>query len=403
MNIRDNMLRTGIKIFILCFCGAVWLVQAGEITYPDNSFGSGDTLNASDLNDKFNEIKTQVNDNNARTTTNASDISNNATDISGVDNALADLAVISALFAGDGSAGTLNITANSNWVSSNPANINFTDCSIAAGFTLMVSAGTVIRCTGDFTNDGTITVAPAGNNSVFGLHSQGSYSMRSPGAGDAYSPAGQPGFSRDFVTTPITLVGGAESVGIPQSVAVSSWNRFRIGGSAGSAHQSGSSGSGGGLVKILVRGAIINNGQISADGVSGSQGGGGGGGIVVVASLTSVTNASGATIEANGGAGSSFQANNGAAGGGGGGIVVMIAPTIDNSGTVSVTGGSAGASDPTAGAVNIAQSSGGGGGGACGGNGGTGGSVASTGEANAASAGSDGYVIELTANPATML
>lgn len=38
-------------------------VYAGQITYPTDSYISGDTLTAADLNAKFNEIKTNVNQN----------------------------------------------------------------------------------------------------------------------------------------------------------------------------------------------------------------------------------------------------------------------------------------------------------------------------------------------------
>lgn len=48
--------------------------MAADITYPQNSYASGDTLTAKSLNSRFNEIKAQVNDNNARVTVNASDI-----------------------------------------------------------------------------------------------------------------------------------------------------------------------------------------------------------------------------------------------------------------------------------------------------------------------------------------
>jgi hypothetical protein len=385
---------------VLSLCCLFWISasNAGSISDPNykTDFVSGETLTAQELTDNFTEIQTQVDENDGRITTNAGDISV-------LDNALSDLTAISALFAGDGSAGTLNIAANTDWTSTFPTNTSFTDCTIAAGFTLTVPAGTVIRCTGGFTNNGTISVASVGNNGYFFIYAQGSNTMQQQGIGDAYSQAGEPSYSRDFGTTPTILSGGFGSSGIPQAVAVSSWNRFRMGGSAGSAHQAGSSSSGGGLLKIMARGAIANTGQITADGTVGSQGGGGGGGIVVMASLVSVTNASGASIDANGGAGGAFQSNNGAGGGGGGGIVVMVAPTIDNAGTVNVAGGAAGTPNPTAGAVASAQSSGGGGGGACGGNGGNGGQVLSTGEANAASDGLEGYVIELLANPATML
>lgn len=38
-------------------------VHAGEVTYPDNSYNSGDSLSADSLNAKFNEIKSSINDN----------------------------------------------------------------------------------------------------------------------------------------------------------------------------------------------------------------------------------------------------------------------------------------------------------------------------------------------------
>jgi outer membrane murein-binding lipoprotein Lpp len=40
--------------------------RAGEITYPNDSYTAGDVLTAADLNQKFNEIKTDVNDNDSR-------------------------------------------------------------------------------------------------------------------------------------------------------------------------------------------------------------------------------------------------------------------------------------------------------------------------------------------------
>jgi len=41
-------------------------VMAGNIGYPDDSYTTGDTLSASDLNAKFNGIKSSVNDNDSR-------------------------------------------------------------------------------------------------------------------------------------------------------------------------------------------------------------------------------------------------------------------------------------------------------------------------------------------------
>ena len=41
-------------------------VVAGEVNYSDNAFTDGDTLTADSLNTKFNEIKSEINDNNSR-------------------------------------------------------------------------------------------------------------------------------------------------------------------------------------------------------------------------------------------------------------------------------------------------------------------------------------------------
>ena len=48
-------------ILLMMFSSA----QAGEVTYDDDTYSTGDTLTASDLNTKFNSIKSAINDNNA--------------------------------------------------------------------------------------------------------------------------------------------------------------------------------------------------------------------------------------------------------------------------------------------------------------------------------------------------
>jgi hypothetical protein len=57
---------------------------------------------------------------------------------------------------GDGSSGALNVATTTSW-SGSEALGQYTDCSIAAGVTLTVPTGTVLRCSGSFTNDGTIS------------------------------------------------------------------------------------------------------------------------------------------------------------------------------------------------------------------------------------------------------
>jgi hypothetical protein len=339
------------------------LIFAGEIA---DTYTAGDTLTAA----KMDNIKAAVNDNN-----NAS------------------------RFYGDGSAGELTISADTSWDSTPPAgnNLNFTNVVIDAGSTLFVPAGTTIRCSGTFTNNGLIAVYAANNKGrVFSINTEASISrIDAPGRGDAQGAAGNPDA---HTLSGVILNPGSGGMGIPRTVAASSFNNFRIGGGAGGGTQLEGGSNGGGLVKILCGGAISNNGAIQANGSSG-DGGGGGGGIVILASSTSIANNLG-TINAIGGNGINSTTNNGAGGGGGGGIIIMAAPTISNTGTTNVSGGTAGTSGTT---VSIAAHSAGGGGGASGGNGGSGGSISDANLAYDGNDGGDGYVLEIVANPAHMM
>jgi hypothetical protein len=61
---------------------------------------------------------------------------------------------------GDGSAGALNITANTDWTVNPPANnIQFTSITISPGATLTVPSGLTLRATGDVEINGNIVVA----------------------------------------------------------------------------------------------------------------------------------------------------------------------------------------------------------------------------------------------------
>lgn len=344
---------------------------AGSIT---DTYTTGDTLTATTLNN----IKDAVNDNDT--------------------NVGANTGAIASLFGGDGSAGDLTIIAAVNWSSTPPANPYFANITIEAGQTLTVQSGTTIRCSGNFTNNGTLAVLP---NDNAGFHVQSTNELQSatviPHPGDSISSAGVPESSNVYSSQPTSLTGGAGGVGIPRSKALTSYTHFNYGGGGGTAHQAGGAGFGGGLVKIYCNGSISNFGLINADAPISVQGGGGGGGIVVLASLTEVNNDAAATISANGGNGSGGQTNNGVAGGGGGGIIVLAAPSINNLSTsTTVLGGTAGTA---VGTVTSANASGGGGGGASGGNGGAGGTVSNTGTQNAAGNGLDGHIIEITAMP----
>jgi len=329
------------------------VIMAGAIT---DNYAKGDVLSASTLGN----IKTAVNDNN---------------------NALR--------FYGDGSAGPLTISATTDWNATPPAadNLNFTNVVIDAGATLTVPAGTTIRCTGSFTNNGTIVVSDVDNRTTFSI---------GVGKGDARRPAGE---GQSASTLVGFLAGGAGSKGIPRAVAASTFNHFSVGGGAGAGLTlfAGNS-SGGGLIKIYCKNAISNTNNIEANGANGSQAGGGGGGIIILASTVSIEN-SGA-INAKGGNGSTNINSSGATGGGGGGIIVLAAPVITTStSTLFVNGGVGGAAGGPVGSAHSA----GGGGGASGGNGGKGGDISSSNAAKAGISGQDGYVLQIHANPAGMM
>lgn len=344
---------------------------AGTYTIP-KTYVTGDTLTAADLNNENTAIQTAVNDNN-----NAS------------------------RFYGDGSAGALTVSSNTSWSSSPPTgdNLNFTDIVINAGFTLTVPAGTVIRCTGSFTNNGTINVLQAVNGGRYFYYDTTTVAMQqfqAPGAGDSLQAAGNPGWHH---TTSVGLRGGFGGKGIPRTMAASSFNQFRIGGGGGAGNAYNNSGDGGGLIKIYCAGNVVNNGTIQANG-SNNLAGAGGGGIVILASSTQVTNDAAATITADGADGYQSTTFNGANGGGGGGIIIMAAPSVTNAGATSVAGGAAGDNTTN---VTSAVHTGGSGGGACGGNGGNGASVTTGNLSNAAGSGTVGYVIEINADPADMM
>ena len=367
MNIKMKNYQSKLSIIMLALLTSLGAV-AGTVT---SIFNNGDTLTAPQMT----EIKDAVNDNDSR---------------------------IAAGFGGDGSAGDLTVSATHDWSTLPPANPNFANITIPVGQTLIVPAGTTIRCTGDFINNGTIEVTPGAqvqatsSIGAAGGPSQGMAGIAHPG--DAFAAASSGRFHNDMTVNPKSVNGGEGGIGIPQATFLTSFNALRIGGGSGGGWTIG--GTGGGLLKIYCRGAIANSGIIDAAGENGAtQSGGGGGGIVILASMTSVTNTSG-TINAQGGAGGSFSYG-GSTGGGGGGIVGFIAPTVASTGgSVNVAGGVA---QTATGSVSSDNAYGGAGGGASGGDGGRGGSVSSTLTKNSGANGTDGYVVEMQVNPANMM
>lgn len=366
-------------ITILGACAVATSVNASNVADGDIvTFTANTTAKASEVNGNFTALKNAINDNNNR--------------LAGT-----------TFFHGDGSAGDLTISTSTNWNTTPPTNdnYNFANVTIDSGQTLTVPAGTTIRCTGTFTNNGTISVlngAQATSNQFTGFNvSNDHYSISHPG--DTPRAASGGSYHMNATTDVKTVYPGYGGLAIARAMAATSFNHFRFGGGAGGGWYTGSAGHGGGLIKIYCKGAISNPGTITSNGGTGASGssGGGGGGIVILASVASVTVAG--TINVIGGNGAASWSYGGPGGGGGGGIIIMAAPTVTTaSATLNYTGGTPGAT--TTAVVNTSRM-GGHGGGASGGNGGIGGSVpaAASATANAGASGSDGYTITLQQNP----
>jgi hypothetical protein len=242
----------------------------------------------------------------------------------------------------------------------------FTDVVINNGATLTVPSGTVIRCTGSFTNNGTILVLPGTRRGrmAVGITTDSlitSYAYAEAGVsvrGAAYGEGGNSANNRS---------GGLGGKGLSVfEAALLRYPGTRAGG-AGAGGLAFEGGGGGGSLVVLCKGGILNGGDIQANGESdGGGGGGGGGGIIILASATSVTSPAESSIFAQGGDGAASTASTGPGGGGGGGIIHLIAPAVDTTGAaVSVFRGAGGvvSSTPMSNTLRI----GGPGGGASGG------------------------------------
>jgi hypothetical protein len=311
---------------------------------------------------------------------------------------------------GDGSAGTVTITGTTDWnkpigtTSSPPTNLSFQDFTINAGATLFVPSGTVIRCTGNFTNNGALVVGPQAFTFSYSTSNFPSLTARPGGAQT------EPAHFGDTANLPVTVgtavAGGDGGTPLSELQARQYLHPGIFGGGEGAIIGTWRPCPAGGSLVILAQGAIVNAGgaTISANGQSNTLAadgsGGSAGGVLILASRTSVTN--GGTIRAFGGDGAASSASNGAGGGGGGGIVHLIAPSITNTfGTINVTPGAAGAVGGT-GSVTTNPVRGGCGGGACGGAGGSGGGVDNTNTPLAATAGVAGQVLQSLVDPAVV-
>ena len=300
---------------------------------------------------------------------------------------------------GDGSAGALTISADTTLNSTDHLNLQYTDITINAGTTLTVQSGTVLRCTGTFTNNGTLRVGTF------------AYGSRFNGVADtntryAANRGAHPGVARSAAMNgEISAAAGTATAGLG-GISLSEMEARQIrypggvGGGGGGFAGTQFGAHGGGTLVVLCAGPLVNNGSITANGDNGSAGAGAGG-ILIFASPTAVTNGAAGVISANGGKGQDSNIDIGASGGGGGGIIHFISPaiTIAVAGNVTANGGAAGSDASN---VTADPASAGGGGGACGGDGGSGGTVAIGGATAAASAGGAGYVLQTPADPTAL-
>jgi hypothetical protein len=247
---------------------------------------------------------------------------------------------------GDGSRGALVVAADTTLAE---LNTQYTDCTVNAGVTLTLPSATVLRCTGKFTNNGTIVVSP-GTPPLYVPGNMGPAQASDPGLAVSAATLGTNGGGK--------AIAAAHAAHLLEA-------RAKGGGSGASiytqANQLG--GAGGGTLSIRALGGFTNAGAIRANGGdgAGSGAGGGAGGLVLIVTKGAVANTG--TIAAKGGIGANGIAGQGYGGGGGGGGIVHVlapTPTIIN---VVVTGGAAGANYPGYGG-------GAGGGGALGGDGG---------------------------------
>lgn len=372
-----------VSLFVSSFVSSV--VFAGNLLSV-TQFNSGDTATASGVNAVHNAIAAEVDD--------------NADDI-------LDIEAGGLFFGLNGTGVDVTISSDTSWLitaAGYPPSWNFNNFTIDSDVTLTVAPGTTIRCSGNFVNNGTIVVSspygPQGGagNSVHASRINSSYEPPHPG--DSFGLPGHGGTNHEIVYS--TFVDrGRGGYGIQESTAITSFSNFRFGGGGGAGLFAGD---GGGLIKIQCKGAVINNGVITANGGNGSTGSGGGaGGIVILSSATSID--SSGSIEANGGTGGSSNTQYFSGGGGGGGIVIFNAPSISVvDANISVAGGTGG--DQTTVPSDVSIQIGGGGGGASGRNGGAGGGrykrcviLTCTTITAAGSNAGVGYVIKLTSNP----
>ncbi len=297
---------------------------------------------------------------------------------------------------GDGSAGDRVISSDDYF---DEIYFQFKNFTIEAGVKVTVPNGTVIRCTGTFTNNGILEVEPNyGTPYAIGSGVRFHSIPPHPGIG---STGAQNGYVSDDSgsSIPGAYGGGGLRIGEARNLL----HPPLVAGGQGGATLSWGRPGGGSLtiiaqdaISIGTTGSILVNGYDPLPRV----GAGSGGGVLILASRTVVKLAAGASLEAKGSSGQGAENNAGATGGGGGGLIHILAPLVDDDGAqLDVSGGAAG-SQGTPGMITANPRSGGAGGGGSCGSGGRGASVDNTTDSSdQAEAGGDGCVFKTDVDP----
>lgn len=191
---------------------------------------------------------------------------------------------------------------------------NYKRVFIKEGVTVTVDSYCLIKCLGEFVNNGTITAESKGALGGEGGKLESS-AFTSAGSGSAGNGGGYGGAGGNGRSTS----GGAGGVGLDIGLNINfDTNTLKSFLMQGNLYGLGAGGGGGGGV--------------------GGQGGRGGGGIFIVSN----TAENQGKISSNGEDGFPAKFGGGGGGGGGGGAIVIVATTINNNGTVVANGGSGG-------------------------------------------------------------
>src|SRR5712692_10304351 len=231
--VRPDALRC-LVLGTLAFAASLGWTQT--FTVP-NTFVTGTPASAASVNQNFSAAATAIN-------SKQNLVTGNCTVGSAVRAINPDGTVVCqplSFFGGDGSAGNLTVSVSQNWDTTPPVNPNFANITINSGQTLTVPAGTTIRCSGTFTNNGTLTVltGAVSAGAFSGLSTTGGaphYITATPHPGDTPGAASMGQSDNNGSAVPHFLEGGQGGRVIPRTVAQMSFGGFRIGGGAGGAY-----------------------------------------------------------------------------------------------------------------------------------------------------------------------